>query len=675
MSPHDVSVDGVSPAEKAARLRYTGLFRSLDPAELRALAERCEVRDVEPDELIVEQGESGEHLFVVTTGILRATRHDDAGVEYTLGNIQKGECFGELALLGDGKRMASVRAVSGAQLLSLSQTAFEAFVENHPEVEEGVREAIERRSRGASRVYRPSDARLLAHLERVLPGVSRSALQALREELEGVSLPADTVIMRQGERGDCMYFVVDGALRVTTERGENFVNEIRGGETVGEMALLTHEVRSADVRSEIATTLLRLSRDGFEALVAESPGTLDAFQAIVVERIRRQRERDATAARRRTVSPLTLDECDDIMRTRDLVLRNLKITLSYHRLAIDLTSMLGNLDVNWPGFGAHASKTAGYAIRKEELPLHEIYAVVAAMPVVGKRASSVVDRLATSALARPIDEMMQSVSRAMSEGNLRIFNEMAPTMVRFLEIFRDDEAFDAEKLALFLATLKPGPSEEEGQDLLGASFAAWYEAAHEADPKRRSELILLGNARMGLHEQTRVQPDIEEGLSAPFRMRLGDDIARALFGERSLVPGVMRGPLRRQSERIERRIIHILAKRLREIITRRMMRLRLPYGDVRLGRDVVSGPGAGDYPPELMEIENPQLQALVDEWCRAPSSLDDTRAVDWARLDERMNFIVGLFRSRQKNLELFRPPFELEQIHSIGHDRVPAGRL
>jgi hypothetical protein len=52
-----------------------------------------------------------------------------------------------------------------------------------------------------------------------------------------------------------------------------------------------------------------------------------------------------------------------------------------------------------------------------------------------------------------------------------------------------------------------------------------------------------------------------------------------------------------------------------------------------------------------------------------------TRAADWGDLSDRMRFIVNLFRSRQKSLELFDQPFLYEQRQEMAANRVPRGAL
>ena len=66
---------------------------------------------------------------------------------------------------------------------------------------------------------------------------------------------------------------------------------------------------------------------------------------------------------------------------------------------------------------------------------------------------------------------------------------------------------------------------------------------------------------------------------------------------------------------------------------------------------------------------------LVERFDRSGPDMRGSRARDWGDLDDRMNFIVNLFRSRQKNLELFDQPFLFEQRLEIDEGRVPGGTL
>lgn len=118
--------------------------------------------------------------------------------------------------------------------------------------------------------------------------LDEAALRAVEAELEWVHLPGGEILFRQGETGDCLYIVIHGRLRVTVVHGdsnERVVGEVGRGESVGEMAVLTGEPRSATVRAIRDTELLKLSQAGFDRLVAKHPESMRLLARMVVRRL------------------------------------------------------------------------------------------------------------------------------------------------------------------------------------------------------------------------------------------------------------------------------------------------------------------------------------------------------------------------------------------------------
>ena len=101
------------------------------------------------------------------------------------------------------------------------------------------------------------------------------------------------------------------------------------------------------------------------------------------------------------------------------------------------------------------------------------------------------------------------------------------------------------------------------------------------------------------------------------------------------------------------------------------MRIRLPYGDLRLGDDLPELPARRRFPDLLATLELPELAATFARFDRGLP----TRAIDWSDLDDRMRYIANFFRSRQKSLEIFEPPFLFEQQSAILEGKVPDGPL
>lgn len=643
-----------SLAERAARLRHTPIFGGLAPAVLRALAAEVSTFETEPDATIIRQGDPGEALYIVVKGFVRVFRRDSAGVESVLGELHKGEFFGEMALLEGQTRSATIVARNAATVMRLDGQDFRRVVAADPALGEQVRRQLRQR-RGQFVERRQPPLRLrLARLSALLGGLPEDLLRELRTELDWQWFPADATVMEAGDAGDCMYVVSEGHLAAYAPgpAGETLrVGEIGVGAAVGEEALITDQPRSATVRAVVDSALLRLGRVDFEALATRQPELAARLSRLVMRR--RAARAGATTPPPQALHPTQAD-IDVVILTEDPVLRNHRITAMYYRLGTGLGQLLGRDDVNWPLFGSRASFTAGTSIRREDM--QHLAAPFVVGPLRWLRAGLAAS-MARSRLRRAVDSTLDTVATAIAAGNLRIFAEVGAFLARFVTLFADDAAFDRAKLDAFVAGLTPGAVELGGQALLAGAATAWYEAAFERDPKAKAEKILLGNCLVGLHEQTRVQPDIVEALEAPLRLHLGDELGTWLFGKSPLRLLPASDWLRRTTCRAERALARATGRRLRLTITRRMMRLRLADRDIWLGRAVPRFQAEGAWPEALKEVRHPPLLELLQRYQVADAP--DRGAVDWSNLDERMRFIITLFRASAKETGSFFPPPEL----------------
>ena len=108
------------------------LFEWLTDEHAELLMERSRVRTFAANTIVVSEGDEGNSLFVVQSGALKAFLTDNAGREVTLSLLDPGDYFGELALLDEAPRSASVAAVTKSEVLQIPRTAFLALIEVHP---------------------------------------------------------------------------------------------------------------------------------------------------------------------------------------------------------------------------------------------------------------------------------------------------------------------------------------------------------------------------------------------------------------------------------------------------------------------------------------------------------------------------------------------------------------
>ncbi|HJT08254.1 MAG TPA: patatin-like phospholipase family protein [Stellaceae bacterium] len=142
------------------------------------------------------------------------------------------------------------------------------------------RPAAAEHAAGAYRIPVPSPS--------ILDGLDRQARNALEGEMEWLCLPGGQILFRQGEASDALYVVVAGALAICDDRSgkhRTFLGQVRAGETVGEMGLLSERPRSATVVALRDCSLLRIGKRAFETFIRLHPTAALRFLAQLVDRL------------------------------------------------------------------------------------------------------------------------------------------------------------------------------------------------------------------------------------------------------------------------------------------------------------------------------------------------------------------------------------------------------
>lgn len=123
-------------------LRGVPLFAGLGEKELERLARSMKERVFREGSAVTREGETGAGFFVIAEG--NATVSVDGEIRATLG---PGDYFGEVALIDEGVRSASITAATDLRCYGLSPWEFKPFVEGHPQVAWALLQTLARRLR------------------------------------------------------------------------------------------------------------------------------------------------------------------------------------------------------------------------------------------------------------------------------------------------------------------------------------------------------------------------------------------------------------------------------------------------------------------------------------------------------------------------------------------------
>jgi hypothetical protein len=363
------------------------------------------------------------------------------------------------------------------------------------------------------------------------------------------------------------------------------------------------------------------------------------------------------------------------------VIRNLEITHCYSRLGTSFATR--SEGANWCTYATWASRQAGRTIRGEDLleRLHHklgeggwvLHPLATSWRRLLRRGlfqpETRIGRL-TAELHTPFDAF-ERASDSVARGNLEVFEEIALEFARYLEDCPAEAPVESPEFQRFVERLRPADP-PEGQRYLRQAFARYVRCRFERDPKTRAELVVLANLEIGLHEQMRLQPQIREALDAAYVTH--DDLERraleALFPAAARWNSVLQRPVRTAVAVITTGAQRSASKLAREVITESLMVLSFPGRVLALGRHL-----ADAYPDDLREPTNAELTELLARFEPVPPAPDDCGAREWSDFDQRMHYIVHLFRAFHRNGELSDPPFTEDQIACFSRGVVPDGEL
>lgn len=148
-------------------IKQCTVFSPLQPSEMRSFLDAFEPFEVEEGHVIVREGDAGDAFYLIREGQVKVAKGSLEGPPLSL--LSDGDFFGELALLTDGPRAASVIALSPTRLFKLSKGDFLRIIEDIPQVKDAIL--------GVAAGY-SSDVRDMLQTSQVLPATGTEDVQS-----------------------------------------------------------------------------------------------------------------------------------------------------------------------------------------------------------------------------------------------------------------------------------------------------------------------------------------------------------------------------------------------------------------------------------------------------------------------------------------------------------------
>jgi CRP-like cAMP-binding protein len=290
------SIPAPPRAAAAARdlLPKTPLFGALPAWSLEKLIGRLRLVSLAEGHVLFREGDPGDALYVVVEGALTADA--ERPTPRRLGLFQEGDFFGEIALVSEEPRVATVRALVDAQLLAIDPAAVRELVRDDPDVRAVLLGFL--RERLVDRLVRTSP---------LFSGVAKEERIGIARAFEFLDVAEGAELVRQGEPAGRLFLSLAGSFEVVTYDGlqQRTVAFLAPGDVFGEMSLLDGGPAMATVQARTRSYALALGEARFRELAEAHPALLAAIEALAEQR-RQQNEDSERALRERTARRIDL---------------------------------------------------------------------------------------------------------------------------------------------------------------------------------------------------------------------------------------------------------------------------------------------------------------------------------------------------------------------------------
>ena len=226
------------------------IFRSLDVEQMQEVIDAMFERTVFSGETVIKQGEDGDNFYVIDKGVYDVLV-DIKGEQKKVHQFENRGSFGELALMYNMPRSATVVAVSDGTLWAMDRKSFRRIV---------LKSAFKKRKMYEKLLESVTILQCLDSYERM----------RLADALVTRIFGDGEAIIEQGDDADGMYFVEDGRIRVTINGEDDREQEIATRSTgtyFGELALIENKPRTANVYAVGKVKSAFLDRGCFERLL------------------------------------------------------------------------------------------------------------------------------------------------------------------------------------------------------------------------------------------------------------------------------------------------------------------------------------------------------------------------------------------------------------------------
>lgn len=227
------------------------LFSNCDQKDKDIIVNAMQIVNFPGGTRIITQGEKGDHLFVIDSGILDCTKITETGQNLHLVTYGPGDAFGELALLYNAPRAATIDSRTDCTLLSLDRETFNNVV----------KDSVSKRRQMFDEFLRKVE---------LFDSLNQTERDKIGDVMQSRIFHDGEFIIKEGEEGNTFFCIQSGKAKAfklnPATRRQDLVHEYHEYEYFGELSLLKDTPRAASIVADGNCTVAFIDRPAFKRL-------------------------------------------------------------------------------------------------------------------------------------------------------------------------------------------------------------------------------------------------------------------------------------------------------------------------------------------------------------------------------------------------------------------------
>lgn len=222
--------------------------------------------------VIIQQGDAPDNFYIITRGYVDVLYQPPNGLDEVIDQLGPGDYFGEVGMLRRSRRMATVKAHTDVDVMSMDYQTFKNWVESSPVVAAEIDAVVERRLQGFEAPPEPLPEEAEKEFVPISPSAANETPEATVDNIE--HFHKGEVIVQAGEPADKFYIIIEGFVAVSQvqpDGRELIINQQTSGDYFGEIGLLDGGPRLATVTALTDVKALCFDRETFKNWMSKSP--------------------------------------------------------------------------------------------------------------------------------------------------------------------------------------------------------------------------------------------------------------------------------------------------------------------------------------------------------------------------------------------------------------------